>query len=233
MEKIEIIGASKKGNLFCSYKFRQAIGKDAYNKGKMDSERPIHEDLRNCFDALGIHLPVILGELPSTSIPDINSDITGQEITDETRELINLFTVSGVEIDLENGEACIVAAKSLEWGSMPFTTPMIKFEGSYPFAMEFRIMIDRLVEEVLLYIDGKQAPVYEQTDMFAPSGEGTEATTGIAPEKRKRGRPKKVSQPDAEDGLSDLEKANLGNDETEPLTTYFNPAAVVGAEEEL
>jgi len=242
-EKIEILAAWKKGDLFCSWKFRQKIGKDAWNEGKLNSQRPIHEDLRFAFAALEVHVPAILQEMEADMIPDMNADITGAVLPESCNPLVQLFTVTGIEYDREEESVSIIATKALDLGTMSFSTPFVKFSGTYKRAQELRILVDRLVNEVEQYIDGKQAPVYEQTDMFAGGGEGDTAPLVEGQvEKRKRGRPAKVKTiaiaPNTEgDGegreLTDLEKANLGNGETEPLTTYFNPAAVAQEEPEL
>lgn len=236
LKPIEITGALRKGDLFCWYGFRQEIAKDQYNTvPSVRSDRPMHEDLRFAFDALTIHLPIILQELKPADVPDINANITGMKLSDENQELLDLFKVIGIEVDPDDKSVSLIGRKSLALGILPIKTPFVKFAGSYSFAMELNILVDRLIKEVQLYIEGKQAPNAKQQDLFENAGEGDgeggdgEPGENAATTPKKRGRPKKLQPPAAQDsadpaagdGLTELERANLGNDQTEPLSTFF------------
>lgn len=243
LDKIEILGAKLKGDLFCLYSYRETIGVDTFDSGKINSQRPIHDDLRRAMQALTPHLPLILQDLDPKDVPDINSDISGQGYSDKAREIIPLFRVTEVVIDPEEKTAVLFGTKALDLGTMPFQTPIIKFEGSYHFALEFRLAVDTLIDEVKLYIDGKQAPHYEQTDLFEEKEEQTEEKP-----KRGRGRPKKaqvefkVLTNDSEGNEIDVTSRILGegnrkdDDEdltSEPLSNFQIPRSEVKDEEEL
>lgn len=246
LKPVEITGALRKGDLFCWYGFRQEIAKEQYNTvPSVRSDRPMHEDLRFAFDAITIHLPFILQELPMDAMPGINAGITGASLSAETQELLDLFKVFGIEIDPDENSVSIIGRKSLALGFLPIKTPFIKFDGPYDHALELRILCDRLVEEVKLYIGGKQAPTYEQQDLFeqaagrsAEDNDGDGADLTVAPIKKGRGRPKRIKPEDAPqgadaagDGLSDLDRANLGGGETEPLSTFFKEPKLAGREQ--
>lgn len=230
-EEIDIIGAWKKGDLFCTYKYRYEIGKDAFDKGKIDSQRPMHEDLRKAFADLEVHMPVILQELNPDVVPGINNDILQQRLTDNDAAMVGLFSCTGIEIDLEDNSVSLIGTKKLNLGTMPFATPFVRFEGTYALKMELRILADRLIQEVKLYIDGKQAPTYVTADMFAPAGDGDEPP--VIEEKKRRGRPKKLVDamankllPGSSEHDEALAKANAGDEETEPITSFFNPGNI-------
>lgn len=233
LKAVEITGALRKGDLFCWYGFRQEIAKEQYNTvPSVRSDRPMHEDLRFAFDALTIHLPIILQELKPEDVPDINASITGMKLSNENQELLDLFKVIGIEIDPDEKSVSLIGRKSLALGLLPIKTPFVRFAGTYPFAMELNITVDRLVKEVELYIEGKQAPVYEQQDLFENASQGSENggdgepdENAATPAKKRPGRPKKIHPPQGQegagDGLTEIERANLGNDQTEPLSTFF------------
>jgi hypothetical protein len=222
LDKIEILSVKLKGDLFCLYSYRETIGVDTFDSGKINSQRPIHDDLRRAMLALNPHLPLILKDLEPKDVPDINSDISGQGYSDKAREIIPLFRLIEVVIDPEEKCASLSGTKTLDEGTMTFTTPDIDFEGGYHFALEFRMAVDTLVDEVKQYIAGKQAPHYEQTNLFEEGGENT--SDEIKPVKRGRGRPKKEKPPVDDDGGEPA--VNLaarvigeGNDNTEDLTS--------------
>lgn len=184
MSKIEIVGAKLVGGLFCHYKFREDIGKGRHDTVTIKSERPIHEDLLKCFQALAIHLPVILQDVKPEEVEDINSDVNNYRGSDRFKELLEKFTVIEVEREIEESRATLKGTKVLDLGVLGIDTPMIRYEGNYHFKLEFQFAIDKLMHEVQLYRDGKQAPEIVQPELFTDADEDK-------PEKAKRGRKKK------------------------------------------
>lgn len=189
-EKVEILGAKMVGGLFCHYKFQKALGKDTYDSGTIKSGRPMHDDLKACFSALTIHMPLIMQDLKPGDVEDINSFVSGQETTDDAAVLIEKFSVHEIVVDLEKQAASIIGTKSLDLGILHIATPFIRSEGDYHFALEFRVAVDKLRQEVVEYINGKQAPAYEQGDLFPDGEDDLQEKEEIPEVKRGRGRPK-------------------------------------------
>lgn len=238
MSKIEITGAKLVGGLFCHYAYREDIGKNRhdYHKG-VKSERPVHEDLVNAFKALGVHLPVILQDIEPGQIEDINSDVNNFKGTEAFLEMLKKYTVVEVVREIEEGRAQLIGTKSLDLGILGVETPMIRYEGEYFYKLEYQFAIDRLMREVLLYREGKQAPEAVQPELFDIGQDMGE--DGEPKEKKKRGRPKKdvivtATGPDGEEREVDLEKVkdpNDGDDTTEPLSNFQrDPADVADME---
>lgn len=236
MSKIEIVGAKMVNGLFCHYKFREEIGKGRHDTLTVKSERPIHEDLRHAFQALAIHLPVILQDIKPGEIEDINSDVNNFTGTEEFKEMLEKYDVTEVAREIEEGCAMLIGTKILDLGTLGVDTPMIRYEGGYYYKLEYQFAIDRLMKEVELYREGKQAPEAVQPELF-DNGEdtGEEEPPKL---KGKRGRPKKMldgvtatmTGPDGVEHVIDMDKLrdpNLGNGETEPLSNFQrNPADV-------
>lgn len=253
LSKTDILEITLRGDLFCTYGFRELIRPDTFETGKPKSQLPIHDDFRTAWVALTPHLPIILKDLDPKDIPDINSDISGQGYSDQARAIIPLFRLINVEYDPDEKWVILHGTKQLELGSMAFTTPEIKLEGSYHFALELRLGIDTLIEEVKQYTAGKCAPHYEQTTMFGDGDEDTSKQAEEAPPKRPRGRPKKekgvdftITTTDSGGNEVDVTARILGegnrrdDDDTtevltsEPLTNFqIDPSLVQSADEEL
>lgn len=187
MSKIEIVGAKLVGGLFCHYTFREEIGKNRHDYIKVKSERPMHDDLRNAFAALTIHLPVIIQDVKPGEIADINSGINGFTGTDEVKAMLEKFTVIEVNLEKEEARAQLIGTKILDLGLLVIETPMVRFAGDYHYKLEYQFGIDALFYEVALYREGKQAPEIITPEL--PFGGDPDA--GEEKEKPKRGRKKK------------------------------------------
>lgn len=254
MQNLEIIAAHMKGELFCHYSYRVSIGENAWDTVTVKSDRPMHDDLKRAFAMLQPHVPVIIQELRREDVPGINSDLNGQEFTEAAKDLIKKFRVFGVLIDVDKGAAALRCTKHLTFqvkrdgnpepdtedlGVMPFDTVAIKYDGAYPFALEFRLAIDNLISEVQQYHDGKRAPLAQiSMDFNGPLKDGEMGDLenkgdeeGGEPKGKGRGRGnrrknKKDDTPEEINGeisqAKQLEHAEAGNEETEPLSTYFD-----------
>lgn len=235
-EPIEILSAKSKGGLFCHYEYQESIGKDRHDTLINKSERPMHEDLREALLAFTPHLPVMLEDVKPGELPDINSDLNNFTGKEETLEMIKRFTFSEIEFDLDNNKIKLFGTKKLNLGTVPVQTPFVPLAGgNYHYAMELRLAVDKLIEEIRLYAEGKQAEEPEQLNLFGGPAEGNDSDDNEGGEdgeekqpKRGRGRPKKVKENQAlnvpagtdKSELSDLERANLGNEDTEPITNF-------------
>lgn len=195
MKEIQVIGAKLKGAIFCHYGLRVDIGKNRHDTiPTIKSERPIHDDLRNAFLALTVHLPVILGDLKPGDIEDINSNVNNFKGSEETRALLAKFTVLEVNLDPELGCVELIGTKILDLGIMGITTPNVLFSGGYYYALELQYAVETLFKEVELYREGKQAPEIVDTDMFNDKPDGG-VTVKEEPKKKKvRGEKKKKAK---------------------------------------
>jgi len=220
METFEITSAKTKGDLFCHYGYRIPIGKDSFDTGTVKSERPMHDDLKKAFSDFTVHLPMILQDLKPGDIEDVNSGVNNFKGVEGLALIMLKYTLLGVDIDMDNNKVSLIGAKQLDLGILPINTPYIPLSGgSYHYELELKMAVDALRHEVNLYIEGKQAPVFEQGELFGSGseapvvGEGGEPAPDGKGKKGKGGRKKKE--------LTELEIANQGNGETLPLSEYY------------
>lgn len=229
-QNMEILGAQLKGDLFCHYSFRQTIGKDVHDSGKIKSERVIHEDLRAAFAAITIHMPLILEDLKPGDVADINSDVSGQETNDKARDMIARFRLTEFVIDLEQGSVQLIGTKSLDLGTLPVQTPFVKWDGDYLYALDLRVAVDKAISEVLLYIDGKCAPQLEQGDLFGDAPDEQPGGEIEVPEKPKRGRGRPKKDKSALEGVTvtatgpDGSSVTMTGEEFEQRVGEYTPA---------
>lgn len=197
-EQLKITAGKLKGDLFCHYAFRQQIGEDMQDSGKIQSERPIHDDLRNQFNALTFHMPVLFQYLKPEDILDPEKE--EKTIRDEARDIIKLFRVTEFILDLDENMVSLVGTMALDLGAAQITTPFVSLEGPYHYALELRTTIEDLCQEIKEYIAGKQAPRFVQTDLFNDDENGSSKIVDDieqpVKEKKKRGRPKKEKPAD-------------------------------------
>ena len=224
----QITGIKLKGDLFGHYTFRREISPDVHDSIQVKSERPIHEDLRLAFRALTIHMPLILMDLESGDIPDVNSSVNGYEGREGIQEVLDRFKLLEVIFDPEDMSVSLIGTKHLDLGSLPIATPFVKFEGDYHYGLELHMHCDKLIEEVQLYIEGKQAPVMVQAEMFPEAGEEDLEEPKVV-EKKKRGRPKtkKVDEEEVPRIERSIDDQNDGDEMNEPLSNFFRDPADV------
>lgn len=163
---IEIRAAHIKDD-FCNYTYELktgiTIGDDCNRKGAS----PIHDDLRNKFSVLNIHLAAL----------DDYFKVAQQEIADidqlHGEELIVNYHVQGFRLSGSGHDEAVelIGKKHLEFGSIGIVSPKVEFTGSYPQANELKVAIDDCVNEVELYMNGKTAPKLIQAEMEFPGGE--------------------------------------------------------------
>lgn len=159
---IEIVSATLRGGLFCSYVYNHNLGNEITNEAKIKSDLPVHADMKKAFAKLNAHLAVVCEEVEPSSIDDIDT------IADDEDETIDRFTVQSVDIvgDMGNDGVVLSGYKRLKSGdTLQLKAPKIKFGSSYPFIGDLTIHVYDLIDEVGQYMKGKRAPEVQQ-DLF-------------------------------------------------------------------
>ncbi|QYS85440.1 hypothetical protein JJC03_09335 [Flavobacterium oreochromis] len=169
---ITIKKASLRNNMFLNYEFEQK-DTEVNNTIKTQSDAPIHEDLANLFRKLIPHFAFITEE--------ISEDLALNAINDPDDYLFRPLE-NAIEPKLYNfyvTEFCVVDKKGLNFVSLSggkvlaskdtisFSTYLVDLDSlnDYKFVSELSDLIEELKREVLLYMDGKQAP-RKQLEMF-------------------------------------------------------------------
>ncbi len=197
-ENVTITGGHIKDDMFCHYSYSKEVAKGITDKATIKSQRPIHDDMKAAFRKLNPHLAVICEEVHNLEIGDIDKMPVRPENMplDEWEKSLEgidkklyAFVVSGIQYDGsgENEGVILIGKKTLSTGdSVQLTTPKIVWEASsYFFINELRVAARDLADEIMLYMDGKQAPRAIQTEMEFPVEEGEE-DEDIKPKKRGR-----------------------------------------------
>ncbi len=134
-------------------------------KIKASADAPIHEDLTDAFQALVPHF-VLITEMKKKS--DVVKAIDLKSIPES---LLEKYRVTGIRIDDNKGDISytITGHKILNTGKVvAFPTPKIRFaeheDHRYEFIDKLEEQIGYIKEEVLEYMDGKEAK-REQTSM--------------------------------------------------------------------
>lgn len=160
MEEKEIIvrKAKIKNDMFLAYEYSERTI-TAKNNISTHSDAPIHSDLRNCFKTLIPHFALLTEEV---------SKEIGERIFEYNEpipeEMIHKFSVIGFSIGgTGDGEGVtLIGNKELNTGKrVSFNTPFQRFyddsENAYPYTRELNEAITATINEVELYMNGKQA----------------------------------------------------------------------------
>lgn len=194
---ITINKASLKDELFLKGDYDLHIN-DANRNNKFDDSHPVHEDLKNIFMQLGPHLC----RLCDQHDPDIDNIEQSVHCTG--------FTLGGNDSGITlTGYRMLSDDRILNLNS-----PFQKWESDgydgyiYPYIDELSELIESAKGEIKAFLfDGKQAPVAKQLSIFDEDGdvkgdavsddaEIEGAIEGMKSEKPKRGRKKKLAEPD-------------------------------------
>lgn len=169
--------AAMRNSLFLNYEFEQR-DVDVNNTIKTQSDAPIHEDLQHAFKRLIPHFAFIAEE--------IDEKLAKKAIEDPETYLFTLLE-EAPEPKIHNyhvHEFSIVDKKGLNFVSfagtktlaskdvIAFSTPSIDLDSinDYKFVQELSELIDVLKQEILEYMDGKQAP-RKQLEMWSENEE--------------------------------------------------------------
>lgn len=147
---------------YCNYSYELLQGVGEGDTITRKGAAIIHDDMKEAFERLNVHLAVVDDAFKYSKIEIENiSDI-------RNHELAELFNVSGFKIkgSADNKSVILVGTKFIGIGGyISLETPRIKFEGNYPFKDELYAAITKCCYEVEEYMNGKAAPVFEQTEM--------------------------------------------------------------------
>ena len=163
-------------SLFLGYEFEQK-DIDVNNTITTKSDAPIHEDLRNAFRALIPHFAYITEEVTDVDLVERAIETPESYVQDRehsSSEVFFKFYVAEFSINNKKGLNMVTLSgnKQLESGDVvSFTAPAIDLDGGkYPFKSQLSELIETLKEEVLAYMQGKQAPK-TQMEMFSSEEE--------------------------------------------------------------
>lgn len=163
--------ATIRGSLFLNYEFEQTDG-DVKNLIRTSSDAPIHDDLRNAFRDLIPHFAIICEEvtdekLVKKAVKNPEQYLYDRETAaDETFFKYRVYEFSltekkGIEFITLSGSKYLTNHQDIG-----FTTPPIDLDSKdYKLSNELSESIDHLRQEVLNYMNGKQAPK-TQLEMF-------------------------------------------------------------------
>lgn len=149
-------------DLTCSYSYELLQGKTKGDVINRKGTNLIHDDLTESFENLDVFIAHIDGAFKTWS----NNQTQIQKL-EESGELdlykVNQIKIVGVE---ENKSLILVGYKDTDFGIIKFETPKIKLEKSnYLYIEELNQRLAIVLDEVEQYMNGKSAPVPEQTYM--------------------------------------------------------------------
>ena len=168
---VRVKQATLKSGLFLSYKYVVNIN-GTVNSNSTASDAVIHDDLKNAFRNLipffaHISDEIKDSELISEAIADPAAYLEKTE--DEDKNKANPFLkykVGAFQVDVKrNGEMVTLSGtKHLESGDIVgWDTPAVRFDGDYLYIDLLSTAIEHIKNEVFEYMQGKQAPVADQT----------------------------------------------------------------------
>lgn len=181
---VTIKSAEIVNSLFLKYSFDQSSlqSNDSLN---VNSDAPIHDDLRNAFRQLIPHYTFICEEVKDEELVAAALDRPESYLEDKENAASEVFfnyrvigfstkTAKGIELLTING------AKRLTNGDeIYFSTPTLFLESAdYTFSENLQTTIGKLKSEVQAYMEGKQAPK-AQTEMFAEDDQTGPEEDGI------------------------------------------------------
>lgn len=165
---ITIKNASIKNKLFLKYGYEHFVGTTKYTHPSVTGDAPIHDDLREAFEALTPHFAFICEEISESACRESISDLV-KGIESNEFDPLRKYAVAGFALGKDSEGVTIIGTKILESGEvLNINTPFKKWDHvDYPFMNELIETVDLLKSEVYEYIEGKRAPVKHQTvDMF-------------------------------------------------------------------
>lgn len=162
---IEITKVEISSRIFLKWEYEEQNG-DRKTKFKANCDAPIHDDLNSAVQALLPHY-VLLTEMRRRN-PEIVKAI---DLKDIPEELLKKYRVRGVTIDENKGDTKykISGSKILANGkTVNFETPGTtrgNDDNEYEFWDKLEQQVERVKEEVMEYMQGKQA-ASNQVSMF-------------------------------------------------------------------
>ena len=159
------------------YQLKKQPSEEVYSNIKTSCDAPIHDDLRLKFRELIPYFCFITEEVTDDKVIADAIKNPEQYVTDFENSKSDVFfkyRVYEFSIKESKGFETLVLSGSkrlLNGQEITFSTPVIDMDSSDKYMTELRAVIEQLKEEVLAYMQGKQAPK-TQLDMFGSSGDG-------------------------------------------------------------
>ena len=202
-DNVTVSSIHLKDEMFGHYSYSKEVTEGITDKYAVKSQLPVHDDMKSAFRKFNPHLAVICEEVHNLEVDDIEkikvkpADVSLDDFEKSLEgvdQKLFRFVVTTVQFDGtgENAGVTLIGKKKLSTGDwLQLTTPKITWlDSSYFFINELRLASDDLTQEVLDYMDGKQAPRIVQTEMEFPDA-------SVDEEPKKRGR-KPKAEPEAE-----------------------------------
>jgi hypothetical protein len=167
-KEIEIRAAHLRSGMFCTYSFDHNLPGSVTSGVTWKNALPVHDDLRNAFKKLYVHLAVICEEIQPDEIDGI-TDI--QEYDPEHHKegslehRISFFNVHSWRLDGEYEKEGVILSgeKRLSTGEyLKLETPKKSWHSKYVFIDELHLAIHDCIVEVEEYHKGKRAPDRQQ-----------------------------------------------------------------------
>jgi hypothetical protein len=167
-KQIEIRTGTLKDGMFCHYGYDHTVATNTTDSVTRKSQVPVHDDLKETFRDLNVHLAIVCEEIHPDEIKNIDElpeldpdpDLT-EEDQDPMAVKLSRFTVSSFKVvgNGENEGVILTGQKRLSTNDyVKLETPVVKWHSDYAFVNELRVAIFNSVEEIEQYMNGKQAP---------------------------------------------------------------------------
>jgi len=174
---VNVKQATLRGGFFLSYKYDVNVN-NAVNTNSTSSDAVVHDDLRLAFRNLIPFFAHVCEEitdeqLVKNAIENPELHLVKSDDEDEKKPFLK-YRVDSFEMGKrKDGEAVILSGlKYLEKGeAVGFSTPLIKFDSDYAFAIQLANSVSHARSEVFEYMQGKQA---ETNDSIVGLFEGEE-----------------------------------------------------------
>lgn len=164
------------------YHFVKTDDQGAKSEGSEKTKAPVHADLKQAFENLGIHLAIMCGYIASSKVKDIATP---------KQELYEGFHVTSYSIGGDEDDQGVVISghKLLPDGkAVILNTPFRRFTESeqsrYVFMDDLQDRLDRLDTEVRAYVDGSKRGADPQLSMFKGEKEPVVNKMQVLPEEK-------------------------------------------------
>lgn len=192
---------------------------------------PVHQDLKQAFENLAVHLAVMAGHLSAKSVKDIKN--VKPEIVEGFH--VRSFSIGGGD----DAQGVVISGHKIlsDGKAANFNTPFYRFEESeqtrYVFMDDLQEKLDRLDKEMRAYIDGSKRGANAQLSLFDPNQAPAEKVTKVKvlPEEKKAfkepAKPGTPSWPNIDNANPDAMRRVSGVEDAEVVeeTKTEKPAA--------
>jgi hypothetical protein len=150
MSNVKIRKAKIKDELFLEVEYTEDLPGHSKKDTKLSCTIPIHQDLKDSFNKLHVHLAILCDEVKEPKKKDLAATVF------ETFD-VRGFSIGGSD---ENEGVTISGFKDGKYGIVNLNTPFTKYEDSeYPFVSDLASDIESCLYEVEEYLfNGKRAP---------------------------------------------------------------------------